>query len=79
MQIVYDGQIIFPNKIESSKKKSSSGRKDSLRVFNDLLDETQSEFSADNDSLSHVEGKNFNVFEIEDFEGFEVCLPKEVI
>ena len=79
MQIAYDGQIIFPNKIEPSKKKSSLGRKESLKVFNDLLDETQSEFSADNDSLSHIEGKNFDVFEIEDFEGFEVCLPKEVI
>lgn len=40
------------------------------------MDESQSEFSNE-DVLSNIEGKNFDMFEIEDFEGFEVCLPKE--
>ena len=75
MQISYDGQIIFPNKIEPSNRKKSD-RKDSLKVFNDLMDESQSEFSNE-DVLSNIEGKNFDMFEIGDFEGFEVCLPKE--
>ncbi len=75
MQIAYDGQIIFPNKIEPSMRKRSE-RKDSLKVFNDLMDESQSEFSNE-DTLSNIEGKNFDMFEIGDFEGFEVCLPKE--
>ena len=54
-----------------------SKRKDSLKVIGDLMDETQSEFSADNDTLSNFENINYDVFEIEDFQGFEVCLPKE--
>ena len=72
INISYDNQIIYP--LNENKEVQIQSRKNSFEIFNDLMEDSRKE-SNDSDILSTINEKKFDVFHIDDFEGFDICIP----
>lgn len=78
VSIIYDNQIIFPHENKGNKS-SEQGRKSSLKVLDDLIGESQSVSSMEQDTLSVLNDKDLNRISVDDFEGFDVAFNKREI
>ena len=76
--IIYDNQVIFPHENKGNKS-SDPARKSSLKVFDDLMGESQSVSSTDQDTLSVLNDKDLHRITIDDFEGFDVAFNKQEV
>ena len=72
INISYDNQIIYP--LKENKEMQIQSRKNSFEIFNDLMEDNKRDFN-DSDILSTINEKKFDIFHIDEFEGFDVCIP----
>ena len=72
INISYDNQIIYP--LKENKEIEVQSRKNSFEIFNDLMEDNKRDFN-DSDILSTINEKKFDIFHIDEFEGFDVCIP----
>ena len=72
INISYDNQIIYP--LNENKEVQIQSRKNSFEIFNDLMEDSKEKIN-DSDILSTINEKKFDVFHIDDFEGFDICIP----